>query len=84
LNDYADHRDNTKYSVAWTEEMRSSCILVGKREGKRSLEDVGVNGKVMLKLIFNKSGLQILTGFIWLRIGSNEHDIETSGSKKVW
>jgi hypothetical protein len=36
--------------------MRNSCILEGKLEGKRSLAGVGVNGKVILKLIFNKSG----------------------------
>jgi hypothetical protein len=29
-------------------------VLVGKSEGKRSLEDIGVNGRITLKLMFKK------------------------------
>jgi len=29
-------------------------ILVGRTEGKRPLEDLGVNGKIILKCVFKK------------------------------
>jgi hypothetical protein len=42
---------------------------VTKPEGKRSLEDRGVDGRVILKLILNKQGMmKALTESIWLTI----------------
>ena len=38
-------------------EKRGACrVLVGKSEDRKSLEDVGVYGRVILKWIFNKWG----------------------------
>jgi hypothetical protein len=42
---------------------------VGKPEGRNHLEDPGVDGRIILKWIFERlGGAQI--GFIWLRIGT--------------
>jgi len=35
------------------------------------LEDIGVNGRIMLKLIFKKWDGEANTGLIWLRIGTS-------------
>jgi len=51
------------------EERRSVYrVLVLKPEGKNHLEDPGVDGKIILKLIFRKYGLGVWTGSKWLRI----------------
>jgi hypothetical protein len=44
-------------------------VLVGRPEGKSHLEDLGVDGKTILKWSF-KTGMGAWTGLIWLRIGS--------------
>jgi hypothetical protein len=51
------------------EEKRSAYrVLMGRLEGKRPLESLDVDGKIILKLVLEKSnGMWI--GFIWLRIG---------------
>jgi hypothetical protein len=41
---------------------------VGKPEGKNCLEDPGVDGMTILKLIFRKWNVEVWTGLIWLRI----------------
>ena len=42
--------------------------LMGQPQGKSHLEDQGVDGRIILKLIL--SGLGTFTGLIWLRIGT--------------
>jgi hypothetical protein len=37
---------------------------------KDRLEDLGVRGRIILKLIFEKWGEELWTGLIWLRIGT--------------
>jgi hypothetical protein len=55
--------------VACMEEMRNSCrILVGELEGKDNLEDLGIDGRIILRWSLEKWGLKVWTGFIWLRI----------------
>jgi hypothetical protein len=42
---------------------------VGKPERRNHLKDPGVEGKIILKWIFEK-GMEAWTGSIWLRIGT--------------
>jgi hypothetical protein len=46
-------------------------ILVANMKGKAHLEDMDVDGKTILKLIFKKHGATLWIGFIWLRTGTN-------------
>jgi hypothetical protein len=51
-------------------EMRNAYkILVGKFR-KRPLERLGIDGKIILKLICQKWVVEVWTGFCWLKIGS--------------
>jgi hypothetical protein len=45
-------------------------VSMGRPEGKRPLQSLGVHGKVILKWIFKKWDGEAWTGFIWLRIGT--------------
>jgi hypothetical protein len=45
-------------------------VLVGKPEGKNHLGDPAVDGRIMLRWIFNKWVLGIWTGSNWLRVGT--------------
>jgi hypothetical protein len=45
-------------------------VLVRKPEGKRQLEDPGVDGRIILRWIFRKSDVGTWIGLIWLRIGT--------------
>jgi hypothetical protein len=44
-------------------------VLVGRSEGKRPLQNLGVDGCVILKWILKKWNGEAWTGFFWLRIG---------------
>ena len=44
--------------------------LVGKLEGRRHLEDPGIDGWIILKWIFERLDRGTYTGLIWLRIGT--------------
>jgi hypothetical protein len=45
-------------------------VSVGKLEVKSHLKDLGVEGRIILKLIFNKRVGGAWTRLIWLRIGT--------------
>jgi len=45
-------------------------VVVGKPEGKRHLEDTGVDGRIILRWIFRKRDVEVWTGSSWLRIGT--------------
>jgi hypothetical protein len=51
--------------------MRNARILIGKSEGKRPLEYVGVDGKITLQWILRKLGGKVWNVCIWLRIGTS-------------
>jgi len=42
----------------------------GKPGGKSHLGDPGVDGRIILRLIFRKWGVGVWTGSIWLKIGT--------------
>lgn len=42
-----------------------------KTSGKPSLGDLGLNGRIILKLIVEKYGVKLWIGVNWLRTGSN-------------
>jgi hypothetical protein len=45
-------------------------VLVGRSEGKRHWEDLGVGGNITLSWTSGRQGSMGRTGFGWLRIGS--------------
>ena len=45
-------------------------VLVGKLEGKRSLGDQDIDGRIILRWIFRKLEGVVGTGWSWLRIGT--------------
>jgi len=45
-------------------------VLVGKPEGKRHLEDPGIDGRIIIRWICRTWGVRAWTGSIWLRIGT--------------
>jgi hypothetical protein len=69
-------------SVACTGQMRNVYILVERLEGKRHLEDLGMNGN-NIKMNHKYS----LSGVTWIRTGisggSCEHDNGPSGSINI-
>jgi hypothetical protein len=44
-------------------------ILVGNMKKKDHLEDLGIDGKKILKRILKKQDVRVWPGFIWLGIG---------------
>jgi hypothetical protein len=46
-------------------------ILVGNLMGRDHLEDLGVDGNIILQWILGKWCGRVWTGFIWLRIGTS-------------
>jgi hypothetical protein len=52
-------------------------ILVGKPEGKRRFENLGVGGKLILEWILGKLEGKVCTGIIWLTIGTSDGFLRT-------
>jgi hypothetical protein len=51
--------------------------LVGKPEGKNHLEDLGIDGKIILEWVLMIYGGVVWNGCIWLRIGSSGGLLQT-------
>jgi hypothetical protein len=51
-------------------------VLVGKPERKNHFEDLGIDGRIILKLIFNRWDLA-WTGLIWLSIWTGDGLLRT-------
>jgi hypothetical protein len=50
---------------------RGACrVLVGIPGERNHFEDLGVDGRIILKRIFKKWDEEAWTGLIWLRIGT--------------
>jgi len=50
--------------------------LVGKPEGKRPLEDPGLDGRIILRWVFRKWDVGAWTGSSWLRIRTDDEYCE--------
>ena len=48
----------------------SRGVLVGKPEGNNHLEDSGLDGRIILRLIFRKWDMRAWIESMWLRIGT--------------
>ena len=57
----------TGYVARMGEKIGTYRVLVGKPEGKRHLEDPGVDGRIILKGSA-RSGMEVWTGLIWFRV----------------
>ena len=55
--------------VARMGDRRSAYRVVGGPEGKKHLEDIGVDGIIILTLILRKWDREARTRLLWLRIG---------------
>jgi hypothetical protein len=59
-------------------------VLLGKSEEADHLEDLGVDGRIMLKWIIGNMGRRVWIGFMWLRIRTSSdchgQHTEPSGS----
>jgi hypothetical protein len=45
--------------------------VVRKPKGKKLLEELGIDERIILQWILEKQGGKVWIGFIWLRIGTN-------------
>jgi len=49
--------------------MRNSCkILLENLKGRVHLEDLGVDGRIVLKWVLQECGVRVWIGFIWLGV----------------
>jgi hypothetical protein len=54
----------------WGERRGAYWVLVGRTKGKNHLEDLDVDGTIIIKRIFKKWDGEVWIELIWLRIGT--------------
>jgi hypothetical protein len=52
-------------------EIRNAYFLVENLEGRDHVEDLDVDGRIILERVLGKEGGMLWTGFMWLRIGTS-------------
>jgi hypothetical protein len=50
-------------------------VLVGSLNIRNHLEDLGVDGRILLKCILKKWDEKTWTGLLWLRIGAGDRPL---------
>jgi hypothetical protein len=49
-------------------EMRNTKLLFENLKGRDNLEDLGIDGRILLEWILGKWNRKVLVGFIWMRL----------------
>jgi hypothetical protein len=58
--------------VARMGEISNACsMLVEKLKGRDQLQNLGIDGNIILEWILGRYGGKVWTGFIWLMIGTS-------------
>jgi len=80
--DKIENNEMDGYCSTYVDNRSLYRVLVGKPEGRDHLRDQGVDGKIILKMIFKKWYVGVWIGSHSLRIGTGECGNKRTGSIK--